>query len=85
MSGMDRVLKEVLARPYALKDVSLDSLRQIWGGVGSTLDNTLQNSKVRLFHFHAPPDVAACAARTVPFALGTPAPVVPGISPCWNA
>jgi len=55
MSGMDRVLKEVLARPYALKDVSLDSLRQIWGGVGSTLDNTLQNSKVQLFHFHAPP------------------------------
>jgi len=45
MSGMDRVLQDVLARPYALKDVSIDTLRQIWAGVGSTLNATLQNSK----------------------------------------
>ena len=68
MSGMDRVLQDVLARPYALKDVSIDTLRQIWAGVGSTLNATLQNSKVSFFphnfHLFAPLHDPLCSASS---------------------
>lgn len=45
MSSMDRVLSEVQARPYSLRDVSLESLQSIWAGLCSTLVATLRSGK----------------------------------------
>jgi hypothetical protein len=45
MGSMDRVLSEVQARPYSLRDVSLESLHMIWGGLCSTLVATLRSGK----------------------------------------
>lgn len=45
MSSMDRVLAEVQARPYSLRNVSLESLQMIWGGLCSTLVATLRSGK----------------------------------------
>ena len=45
MSNMDRVLSEVQARPYSLRDVSLEALHSIWGGLCSTLSASLRSGK----------------------------------------
>jgi len=45
MSSMDRVLAEVQARPYSLRNVSLEALQMIWGGLCSTLVATLRSGK----------------------------------------
>jgi len=42
---MDRVLGEVQARPYSLRNVSLESLHSIWAGLCSTLVQTLRSGK----------------------------------------
>merc|ERR1719183_3210330 len=42
---MDRVLSEVQARPYSLRDVSLEALHSIWGGLCSTLSASLRSGK----------------------------------------
>ena len=45
MSSMERVLSEVQARPYSLRDVSLESLQSIWGGLCATLSASLRSGK----------------------------------------
>ena len=42
---MDRLFSEVQARPYSVRNASVDSLRAIWSGLCSTLVATLRSGK----------------------------------------
>uniref|UniRef100_A0A7S0YJB4 CCDC81 HU domain-containing protein n=1 Tax=Hemiselmis tepida TaxID=464990 RepID=A0A7S0YJB4_9CRYP len=45
MGGMDKVLREVQARPYSLKNVPIEALHAIWNGLCAHIHNVLSSGK----------------------------------------
>jgi hypothetical protein len=45
-SGIDKILRDVQARPYSLKNVPIEALHAIWNGLCAHIHSVLANGKV---------------------------------------